>query len=224
MPGEGALVHEEQQQRERLVQACQRLWQRNMLASADGNLSIRLADGRILITPSGVSKAFIGSEDMALVSLTGEILAGKPSSERLMHLTVYQQVPEACAVVHAHPPHAIAWSVAQPELRELPAHCLSELILAAGSIPFVPYARPGTQEMGEVLKPFLPERRLMILSRHGGLAWGESLDEAVGGMERLEHTAQILWLSHTLGGLTKLPDEEVKALYAMRKKIGDRLL
>lgn len=210
--------------RTKLVNACHRLWQRNMLASADGNLSVRLDDGRILITPSGVSKAFIEPDQMALLTVEGEILSGSPSSERLMHLTIYNQVPTARAVVHAHPPHAIAWSVAEPELQELPARCLSELILAAGSIPFVPYARPGSKAMGEVLKPFLPDRRLMILSRHGGLAWGESLDEAVGGMERLEHTAQILWLAKSIGPLSELPSREVEALYRMRKSIGEKLL
>jgi L-fuculose-phosphate aldolase len=55
-----------------------------------------------------------------------------------MHLTVYQNCPEARAVVHAHPPHAIAWSIARPDLQYLPADSISELILAVGDIPFVP--------------------------------------------------------------------------------------
>lgn len=141
-----------------------------------------------------------------------------------MHLEVYKRCPEARAVVHAHPPTAIAWSVARPELRELPANCLSEVILAAGSIPFVPYARPGTKGMGDVLQPFLPERRVMILSRHGALSWGEDLEEAYNGMERLEHSAQILKNAADLGVLTELPAEEVAVLKEMRKKMGPKSL
>lgn len=195
-----------------------------MLAAADGNISYRVSDNEILITPSGVSKANAKPEDICLIDINGNIKSGKPSSERLMHLQVYKSCPEAKAVVHAHPPHAIAWTVAHPELSELPSTCLSEVILAAGKIPFVPYARPSTQAMGDNLKPFLPDCRLMILSRHGAISWGESLEEAAMGMERLEHSAQILYLSESLKELTHLPSDEVNALKEMRKKIGPKTL
>lgn len=207
-----------------IQQACRRLWDRNMLASADGNISYRLSNEEILITPSGVAKAFMDPEEIAVINLEGEVLRGRPSGERMMHLKIYRSCSDARAVVHAHPPHAIAWSVARPDLKELPCKSLSEVILAAGSIPFVPYARPTTADMGEVLEDFLPAHRLMILSRHGGLAWGESLSEAVNGMERLEHSAQILFLSQSLGSLSELPEAEVEALRSMRKQIGKRLL
>ncbi len=90
-----------------------------------------------------------------------------------MHLTVYGHCPQARAVIHAHPPIAISWTVAFPEDRELPGDCLSEIILAAGKIPIVEYARPGTQAMGNVLLPFIENYKIMILSRHGALSWGE---------------------------------------------------
>ena len=195
-----------------------------MLAAADGNISYRISDSEILITPSGVSKAFMNPEDMAVINLEGEVLKGKPSSERLMHLAVYRASKEAKSVVHAHPPHAISWSVANPEMKELPAECLSEVILACGRIPVVPFATPSTNEMGDHLLEFLPQHRVMILARHGGLSWGESLDEAWKGMERLEHSAQILWLSETLGGLTSLPEDAVETLRKMRKDIGPKTL
>ncbi|MBX3628707.1 MAG: class II aldolase/adducin family protein [Nitrosomonas sp.] len=209
---------------EDIIAIARRLHQKNMLAAADGNISWRVNDNAVLITPAGVSKAFMQPEDMALVSLDNHILLGKPSSERLMHLAVYRQCPQAKAVVHAHPPTAIAWSVARPDLPCLPSHALSEVILSCGDIPFVPYARPGTQAMGENLLNFLPRYRALILSRHGALAWGENLEEAWKGVERIEHSAEILWKAVTLGGLTLLPDEEVTALRAMRQRIGDQLL
>ena len=210
--------------RAQIIQVCQRLYQKNMLAAADGNVSFRISDDEILFTPSGVSKAYVQAEDIAVVKLDGTIVSGKPSSERLMHLQVYQSCPLAKAVVHAHPPHAIAWSVAEPDLKELPNTCLLEVILAAGSIPMVPYARPSTQSMADVLTDFLPDRRLMILSRHGALSWGESLDEAAMGMERIEHSAQILYLAQSLKQLTHLPEDEINSLKEMRKKIGPKTL
>lgn len=207
-----------------IVQMAQRLYQRNMLAAADGNISFRISDREILITPSGVSKAFMNHDKMALITLDNEVLVGDASSERLMHLQVYKSCPEAKAVIHAHPPTAIAWSIAEPELKYLPSSCLSEVILACGDIPFVPYARPGTQNMGDNLKDFLPDYRAMILSRHGALTWGESLEEAWRGMERVEHSADILYRAQLLGGLTSLPTEEINVLREMRSKMGPRLL
>lgn len=195
-----------------------------MLSAADGNLSYRISDSEILITPTGIAKAFMKPEDMAMITLNNEIIFGKPSSERLMHLEVYKTCPEARSVIHAHPTTAIAWSIAKPELEKLPSDCLSEVILATGDIPFADYARPGTQNMGDVLKPFLPHHRAIILKRHGAITWGESLEECYRGMERIENSAQILATAQQLGGLHPLPSEEVKYLYELRKKIGPVLL
>jgi L-fuculose-phosphate aldolase len=156
--------------------------------------------------------------------LEGQVLEGEPSGERLMHLAIYRQCSKAKAVVHAHPPHAIAWSISEPRLTELPNDVLSEVVLAAGRIPIVPYARPSSKDMGENLIPFLPNTRALILERHGAVAWGESLAEAVGGMERLEHSAQILWLARALGPLRRLPPDEFQALEKMRTTMGERLL
>ena len=83
---------------------------------------------------------------------------------------------------------------------------------------------PGTQAMGDVLKKYLPHHRAMILRRHGAITWGESIEEAYRGMERIENSAQILMTAENLGGLTPLPDDEIKYLYELRKKIGDILL
>lgn len=209
---------------EHIVEICRRLHGRNMLAAADGNISFRLSDSEILITPSGIAKAFMKADQMAIINLEGEIIKGKPSTERLMHLEIYRSCPKAKAVVHAHPVTAIAWSIAKPHLKKIPSECLSEVILACGDIPFVDYARPGTSDMGQVLRSFLPSHRAMILRRHGAVTWGEDLEEAYRGMERIEHSAQVLAAAESLGGLHPLPEDEVKYLYELRKKIGDTLL
>jgi L-fuculose-phosphate aldolase len=204
--------------------ACRRLHRRNLLAAADGNISLRLSGGRVAMTPSGVNKSTLRPEDMAFLRLDGTVLSGAPSSERAMHLAVYRLCPQASVVVHAHPPTAIAWTLARPELLELPSDALPEVILAAGRIPIVPYARPGTEAMGSALEPFLPAHRLLLLARHGALAWGESLEEAVNGIERVEHAALILKTAFELGGAKPLPDDERLALHALRAKGGPKLL
>lgn len=207
-----------------LLDGCRRLHAGGLLAASDGNLSVRLPNGLIAMTPSGVPKAKVQMADLAHLRLDGTILSGRPSSERAMHLAVYRAVPGAKAIVHAHPPTAIAWSLARPELKELPSDGLPEVILAAGRIPLVPMAMPGTEDMGTGLLPFLPEHRLLILARHGGLCWGEHLDEAVGGMERLEQVATILWKAETLGGTKPLAPEDLQELRSLRTKIGPRII
>lgn len=206
---------------QKIVEICKRLHNRNLLAACDGNVSVRLSDNTILITPTAMNKGFISTKDLAVITLDNKVLEGNPSGERLMHLEVFKKCPKAVAVVHAHPPTAIAWTVAKPELTELPNDCLSEIILAVGTIPIAPYARPGTINMGEVLHPYLPQSRVMLLARHGALSWGESIEEAYDGMERLEHSAQILKSAVELGGIHPLPKEEITILKQMRKEMGE---
>ncbi len=209
---------------EAMCDVCRRLHGRNLLAAADGNVSVRLDDGRIAITPSGVPKARLEPHQMAYLSPAGDRLAGCPSSERLMHLAIYATCPAARAVVHAHPPTAIAWSVARPDWATLPEDVLPEVVLGVGAIPIVPYARPGTADVGDGLVPHVRDHRALILARHGAVSWGETLEEAYSGIERIEHVAQILRAAQELGALTRLPAEEMRALARARAAIGPRTL
>jgi L-fuculose-phosphate aldolase len=209
---------------EEIRDACAHLHARGLLAAADGNVSVRLPDDTVLLTPAGVNKARLPPGSLARVALDGRVIEGRPSKELAMHLAVYGACPDARVVVHAHPPTAIAWTLARPELEELPTDSLPELLLAAGRVPIVPYARPATEELGTVLLPFLPGHRLLLLSRHGALAWGESMEEAINGIERLEHSALILKAAEELGGSTPLPPAELEALRALKARLGPRLL
>ena len=210
-----------------IVAIARRLYEKDWLAASDGNISFRLDDNRILITPSGRPKGFINVHELAVMDLDGHVYSGNPSSERFMHLEVYREVPHARAVIHAHPPVATAWSIGRPDLKELPCKSCSELILAMGRVPIVPYARPGSVEMGKNLHPFLPKCKVMILSRHGSLTWGDDLEEAFWGTERLEHAARLLHYAESISPtheLHELPREEIRELELMREKIGDRIL
>lgn len=207
-----------------IIEIGRRLYQKNLLAAADGNISCRLEDGTFLITPSGMPKGFILADDLAIISQQGGVIKGKPSSETPMHLQIFNHCPLAKVVIHAHPPTAVAWSIAFPQDQCLPSSAMSEMILALGELPIVPYARPGTEDMAKNLLPYLPKRRAMILARHGALSWGETMQEALNGMERIEHCAQMLFLAKQLAGVTHLPVEEITFLKQCREKLGDRNL
>lgn len=209
--------------RRQIVRVCRQLHARGWVAACDGNVSLRRGQ-KILITPGARYKAILRPEEIAEITLDGEVLCGQPSSEMVMHLEVYRRCPEAAAVVHAHPPTAIAWSIAFPKASELPVDAVAEILLATGGIPFVPYAHPGTPEVAQALRPFLPDHRLLVLRRHGAVCWGESLEEAYFGIERLEHAATLLMTASLLGGLSSLPADEVAQLRKTRVAMGPRLL
>ena len=200
------------------------LHQKNMLAACDGNISCRVDDDTIFITPSGKPKFLVTEKDIAVVELGGNVIEGKPSSEMLMHLEVYKMRPDAKAVIHAHPPTAVAYSIAHPEAEEIPAKSFSELILAVGKIPVVPFEMPGSKEMGTALHPYIKVSKVMVLARHGALSFGDDLIEAYNGMERLEHSCEILLKAQSFGAVTELDQDTIDELYAMREKIGDKTL
>jgi len=209
----------------KIIEVCQRLHDRNLLAAADGNVSVKENDQTIWITPTGQTKAFMDNQELAQITQDNKIVSGKPSSERKLHLAIYRNCPTAKAVVHAHPPHAIAWSLAFGDMKELPYKSLPEVILATGKIPIVPYARPGSDEMGNSLLPFLPDHKVSIMQKHGAVAWGETLDEAYRGIERVEHISYILKLAIELKNLKmnleELPADEIKELFELRTQIGN---
>ena len=210
--------------RSEIIKTANWLHQKNMLAACDGNISYRIDDDTILITPSGRPKFLLEESDIAVIDINGKVIEGRPSSEMLMHLEVYRMRPDARAVIHAHPPTAIAFSIAYPEAEEIPGRSFSELIIAVGHIPIVPFQLPGSPEMGVALHPYINRAKVMVLARHGALSFGSNLIEAYNGMERLEHSCDILLKAQGFGAVTELDEKTIEQLYAIREKTGDIIL
>ena len=210
--------------REEIIKTAAMLHHKNMLAACDGNISYRYDDKTILITPSGKPKFLLVEDDIAVIDIDGNAIKGNPSSEMLMHLEVYKMRADARAVIHAHPPTAVAYSIAHPAAEEIPGKSFSELILAVGKLPIVPFQMPGSLEMGTALHPFIKNYKVMVLARHGALSFGEDLIEAYNGMERLEHSCEILLKAESFGAVTELDEQTIDELHAMRKNIGDKTL
>jgi len=200
--------------REELCRVCRLLYDRGYVAGHDGNVSLRLPDGNLLVTPSGVSKGRLEPEMLVVCDLEGNVLAGDrhPSSETPMHLEVYRQRPDVGAVVHAHPVMATAFAVCGKGLEE---PFLIETISGLGSVPVAPYALPSTHEVPESIRPFVKDHSALLLANHGALTWGRDLWEAFDRMEVLEHTAKIYAQVHQMGGGVELSPEQVEALLAL---------
>ena len=189
---------------------CKRLYEKGLIAGSEGNVSEKIED-RIFITPPAVNKSEIREEDLCEMDPHGISFRGEPSSEKYMHLSMYKYQNKAQAVVHAHPPSAIALSLARPEWKSLPP-ALPEIIIALGEVSFVPYACPGTKELGDILKPFVQKSKALILSHHGAVTWAEDLEKAYLIMEQLEHSCKILCASESMGQTAQLSKKEIGKL------------
>ncbi|MCF6764210.1 class II aldolase/adducin family protein [Thiotrichales bacterium 19S3-7] len=194
------------------------LFEKNYLAACDGNISFKF-DNKIYITKSGSYLWGMEKNDFAIVSLDGEVIENTPSSELALHLRIYQQT-NAQAVIHAHPVNAIALSVAKAELAYIPDNILSELAICAGVVPIVPFARPGSELIADAIMPYLAKSKNMILAKHGVLSYGDSLKEAFFGVNRIEHTCEVLVKALSIGQLSTISESDVKILWEIRQQVG----
>jgi len=199
----------------RIVLCCQRLAAQGLIAGQDGNISVRLAPNRILVTPSGLFKALLTPPDLVEVDLDGRKKRGRrnPTSELDLHLRIMQRRPDVVAVVHAHPPVATGFAVAGEGFDKL---VLPELILLLGRVPLVPYGTPGTKELGDRVEPYLEGYDGWLLANHGAVTVGPTLDAAWMRMESLEHAARIIYAARMLGKVTELTSEAAARLEESR--------
>ena len=201
-----------------IIDIGQRLARKGFIAGADGNISVRLSPGEIMVTPSGLPKGSLAPDDLVVVDQAGNHLRGsrRASSELLMHLYVYQQRPEVLACVHSHPPTTTAFAVAG---QALPTDILPEVILVVGEIPLTIYAATGTEEVPRALAPYIERCDAFMLRNHGLLTIGRSLEEAWARHETVEHYAKIVHLASQLGPVNPLPEAEVRRLKGMRERL-----
>jgi len=194
---------------------CRRLYAAGLIAGQDGNVSVRLANGNILATPAGVSKADVTADDLVEIDANGAHRAGhrRVSSEIDMHLRIYRHRLDVNAVVHAHPPTATGFAVAGLDFMD---DVLPETIFLLGGVPLVPYAMPGTRSLGDALEPFLPKHDAFLLANHGATTIGPSLLVAHQRMESLEHAARILLTARMLGRVNPLAPHDAEALRSAR--------
>lgn len=193
---------------------------RSYIVGADGNISARMSDGTILITPAGAMKGFLQPEHVAHIDTSGRTVDGGPkaSTEVGIHLTSYQERPDMKAMVHAHPPHAVALTIAGIDM-QMPI--IPEIIVTIGGIPTAPFGTPGTEELPESIRELIRCSDTLIMQNHGSVCLGSNLMDAYKKLDMLEHTARILWLAHVAkGGLDPLPDAAVQKLLATRQMLG----
>jgi L-fuculose-phosphate aldolase len=204
-----------------IIEMCRRIYQRGYVAANDGNVSVRVDDEHIVLTPTGMSKGFLQPADLCVVDIDGNKVAGRlnPSSESKMHLAIYRARRDVNAVVHAHPPTATGFAVAGIPLTKC---VLPEVIVSIGSIPIAEYATPGSEDLADVVVRYLNQYDAILMENHGAITVGETVTNAHYKMETMEHFAKIMFVAHQLGNVNVLPGNDVGDLMALREKFGIR--
>src|SRR5438045_1338142 len=197
-----------------------RLWQREYVDGNGGNLAIRVGSDIALCTPTLVSKGFMKPEDMCLVDLEGNQLAGtkKRTSEILMHLHIMQRQPRAVATVHCHPPYSTGFAVAGVE----PPTCMIPDYEVFSSVAIAPYRKPGTPEMGKLVADLVDKHNTILMANHGVVAWSHNnVEDAYFKMEILEAYCRTVLVASQLGAPPKtMTPAQLQDLLKIKQSLG----
>ena len=207
------------QAKEQILETGLKIYQRGLVAANDGNLSVRVGDNALWVTPTGVSKGSMTEDMLVKVDLEGNLLEGnrKPSSETKLHLRIYQENPDVRAVLPAHPPAATAFACAGIPLDR---PILQEAVVFLGKVPVAPFALPGSQAVADSVAPYCRDYRALLLEYHGAVSWGDTMEQAHHRMECLEQLALVTLHLKTLGCDRVMPEPLVKDLEGLRPAWG----
>ena len=206
--------------KERICDIGRRLWTRDYTDGNGGNITIRVGDNLALCTPTLICKGFMKPADMCLVDLDGKQLAGtrKRTSEAMTHFGIMKRQPACKSCVHAHPPHATAFAIANTGI---PSCLIPEAEVFLGKIGIAKYQTPGTpanaDEVGEVGK----DHQAVLMQNHGVIVWGKDVEDAYWKMENIDSYCRTIWIAAGLGtGLHRFTGSQAKELVELRQKLG----
>jgi L-fuculose-phosphate aldolase len=200
--------------RERLAKVCRRVYDKEFVSAYDGNVSARVDDNRILITPSGKSKGEVEPEDFLMIDLEGNLIEGegKFSTEAKIHLLAYKHRPEINGVVHAHP--IFATTIATTDI-DVNQPLFAEVLLILGKIAKCDYGTPSTDEVPESLMPYIDYAFAFLLGNHGAMTISSSIEDAYYKMEKLESYSKLLFNFELLGQKKLISENKLLELYSI---------
>ncbi len=197
-----------------------KLWLRQFVDGNGGNISYRIGPNEVLCTPTLVSKYDLTPEDISLVDLEGNQIAGtkQRTSEIFLHLEIYKSVPEAKSVVHCHPPHATAYAITG---KVPPNMIIPEFEVFVGKVAISPYKTPGTAEFAQTVIPFVRDHNTVLLANHGIVCWADTVTHAEWYAEVLETYCWTLLLASQLGQpISYISEQQGSDLLELKKKLG----
>ena len=221
-PGMERLFHSPEAEaiKQEICSVGRKLWQRSYVDGNGGNISCRIGENAVICTPTLLSKADLTPEDLCLVDLEGKQLAGNlpRTSEVLLHLEIYKNVPQARAAIHCHPPHATAYAIIG---RVPPTAVIPEFDVFVGSVAYAPYETPGTRKFAETVLPFVKNHNTILLGNHGIVCWADTPTHAEWFTENLETYCWTLLISSQIGiPYQNIPPAKEQDLLAIKKQLG----
>jgi L-fuculose-phosphate aldolase len=192
--------------KERLIATARELLARGLTEATAGNLSARLPDGNVAMTPSSLAYETMTPDDLVVTDLDGNVLEGErpPTSEKALHLACLRQHDDLGAVIHSHAMFATMFA-----LTHQPIPCVIEEfeVYVGGEVPVADYRLTGSDELGEEVARHVGDRGAVLMANHGLLAVGKDPEQALKVTSLVERTAQIVWGARALGDLVPLPEE-----------------
>lgn len=200
------------------IDICHKLYNDGYVAALDGNVSVRLDDKSILITPSAKCKGNLIEQDLIIVDNDGNILEGngKISTESKLHLFAYKHRKDINAVIHAHPVYATAFAAMGEDFTK---PIFPEVVLTLGKVHLCKYATPSTNEVTESIKPYIEYANALLLENHGAVTFGKNLEDAFNKMEKLEHTAKTISIIRSMGKENLIPLNKLSELYEIGENV-----
>ncbi len=194
---------------EQIAVIIKRIYRSGMTTTSGGNVSIRDDNGVIRTTPPAIDKGTLRPSDMIRVTKDGQIIGPyKPSSEYPFHRAIYNTRPEIRAIIHAHPPGLVAFSIAH----KIPnTNIIPQAKDICGEIGYAPYACPGSEELGKKISDVFEDEKFkaVILENHGVVLGGSDLMDAYQRFETLEFCCRTILNAERLGGVSTLTDAQI---------------
>jgi L-fuculose-phosphate aldolase len=192
--------------RQAVLDTARTMYRRGLVEGTAGNVSGRVSDDRVVLTPSSLSYEAMTLDDLVLVDLDGEVVEGSrsPTSEKALHLECYRRYPEVQGVVHCHAKYASMYAVAH---RDIPAGIDEFVIYIGGDVRCAPYQQSGTDDLAHAVAAELADRSAALMANHGMVCVGRSVEDALHSALVVEHNAQIMWGAEALGGVRRLPEK-----------------
>ena len=197
-----------------------KLWLRGFVDGNGGNISCRVGENEVICTPTLFSKFDMTPDDLCLIDLAGNQLAGRQraTSEVRLHLEVYKNAPQAKAVVHCHSPYATAYAICG---HVPPSSISSEFDVFIGRVALARYETPGTLEFAETVRPYVAQHNAILLANHGVMCWADTPTHAEWYVENLEAFCQTFLIARQFGvPYSRIPEEKADELKSIRKKQG----
>jgi 3-dehydro-4-phosphotetronate decarboxylase len=201
---------EQSRLRESICRIAASMFARGLTAGSSGNISARLSDGGLLVTPTGTSFGDLDPGRLSLFDAAGRFVSGDaPTKEMPLHAAFYDtRGARAGAVVHLHSTHSVAVSV----LPDIDPDCVFPPITAysvmrLGRVKLLPYFRPGDPAMGDAVRGLAGKRSAVLLAHHGPVVAARDLEAAAFAMEELEETAKLMLLTQGLRPRVLSPDQ-----------------